>query len=378
MKLISYESGTGSGKTDLHFSRLTFSKLNLIVGASATGKTKLLNTIFNGGMMAARSDVFYHGWWSYVFEHRNKTYEWTIDTTANEEGETKIRSEKILLRDDSSEKILVQRDDNSFLFNGRELPKLLSNQSSIQLLKDEELIKPINEAFSSIMRRSFQRSELDEVSGIQAIPKRLIDQMKKQRNLDELFQAGNLLLNARLYLLLNFFQPLYERICDEFKNVFPFVSEIAVLNADAFGIEFQGIVPIFAIREKYIKDKWIPLNEFSSGMQKVLLILTDIFTLPQYGGVYLIDEYENSLGVNAINFFPGVILEAVSESQFIITSHHPYIISNVPVKDWIILHRRGNEVLAKEGRALEEKYGKSKQSSFVQLINDPFYTEGIE
>ncbi len=36
-------------------------------------------------------------------------------------------------------------------------------------------------------------------------------------------------------------------------------------------------------------------------MQKVLLILTDVFILPE-GGVYIIDEYENSLGLNAIDF----------------------------------------------------------------------------
>ena len=113
-------------------------------------------------------------------------------------------------------------------------------------------------------------------------------------------------------------------------------------------------------------------------MQKVLLILTDVFTLPKDGGIYLIDEYENSLGINAINFFPSVFSEAETDSQFIITSHHPYIIGNVPVRDWIILHRNGINVIVKEGRELEEKFGKSKQAAFFQLINDPFYTEGVE
>ena len=113
-------------------------------------------------------------------------------------------------------------------------------------------------------------------------------------------------------------------------------------------------------------------------MKKVLLILSDIFILPKEGCIYLIDEYENSLGVNAINFFPSVLYEAAEKSQFIITSHHPYIIGNVPVKDWTILYRKGNIVYVKQGDELEEKFGKSKQKAFIQLINDPFYIEGVE
>ncbi len=136
-------------------------------------------------------------------------------------------------------------------------------------------------------------------------------------------------------------------------------------------------MPVFALREKY-NNKWIPLNEFASGMKKVLLILSDIFILPEEGCVYMIDEYENSLGVNAINFFPSVLLEGTTESQFLITSHHPYIIGNVPVKDWIVLHRKENTVHVKQGAELEERFGKSKQKAFIQLINEPFYIEGVE
>jgi len=179
-------------------------------------------------------------------------------------------------------------------------------------------------------------------------------------------------------MLSQYFKDTYDRICKEFINVFPFVSNYDVLNAEDFGLHLPGIVPVFAVKERHMGETWIPLDQLSSGMKKVLLILTDIFTMPENGGVYLLDEYENSLGINAINFFPSILFESGTKSQFIITSHHPYIIGNIPVKSWIVLHRKGKEVLVKQGAEIEERYSKSKQKAFVQLINDPFYTEGIE
>ena len=112
-------------------------------------------------------------------------------------------------------------------------------------------------------------------------------------------------------------------------------------------------------------------------MQKVLLIITDIQMLPN-GGVYLIDEYENSLGLNAIEFLPTYLLELEKDMQLFITSHHPYIINKFPVKNWYVFHRTGYEVKIKYGEELVTRFGISKQQAFTKLINDPFYTEGKE
>ena len=79
MKILSYESRSAA-KEDLHFSRMEFGKLNLIVGDSATGKTRLLNTIFNGARLVTRRGEFYLGFWDMTFEHEGKTFHWIIET----------------------------------------------------------------------------------------------------------------------------------------------------------------------------------------------------------------------------------------------------------------------------------------------------------
>jgi len=376
MKIISYEA-RGGPRSDLHFSKMYFSQLNLIVGDSGSGKTRLLNTIFNGAVMAVQRDKFFLGSWDLTLEHQGQIYRWSIET-GGEGDDERVQNEKIAkLKENGEEELLVQRTLDTFIFAGKELPRLGPKESSITLLQEEDLIKPLYSGFSSIMRRSFSGSDLELAAALESVPQKFLKKIQKSKDKDDLFSSG-LSLNPRLYILSQYFKDTYERICKEFINIFPFVSNYDVLNAEDFGIHFPGIVPVFAVKEKHIEKTWIPLDQLSSGMKKVLLILTDIFTMPQNGGIYLLDEYENSLGINAINFFPSILFESGTKSQFIITSHHPYIIGNVPVKSWIVLHRKGNEVLVKQGVALEERYSKSKQKAFVQLINDPFFTEGIE
>jgi predicted ATPase len=112
-------------------------------------------------------------------------------------------------------------------------------------------------------------------------------------------------------------------------------------------------------------------------MQKVFLLILDTILL-QDSGILFIDEYENSLGISAINFFPDLIESTSQNCQFIITSHHPYIINRIPIESWKVFHRDGINVHITDGGNLKEKYSKSRQDHFVQLINDPLYNGGIQ
>lgn len=376
MKILSYHV-TNAQEDGIQYPNIRFKKLNLLVGNSATGKTRLLNTIFNLACLVVRENEFRLGEWKINFEHEGKEYKWHIISNKDQSiANGKILKEKLIVIEEGSEHILVDRNNDSFKFNGANLPKLSQRKTSIELLKEEELIKPVFNAFGLILRRSFHGSTLEFESENMILPKDRFNSIKETRDLNQLFLSG-LNLNCRLYILSKVFKDLYKEICDEFIAVFPFVSTVKILNANDFGMDTPGEVPIFALKEKF-NNHWIQLSQLSSGMKKVLLIITDVYTLPGNGAVYLIDEYENSLGINAINFFPSVLYNTDNNSQFIITSHHPYIIGNVPVSNWILLNRKGNIVGIKQGDQLKEKFGKSKQESFMQLINDPFYTEGIE
>jgi len=89
-----------------------------------------------------------------------------------------------------------------------------------------------------------------------------------------------------------------------------------------------------------------------------------------------IDEFENSLGVNCIDSVTDLILEN-RNLQFIITSHHPYIINNISPEFWKIVLRKGGLISTKN--AEDFHISKSRQKAFIDLINvlEDYY-ENIE
>ncbi len=397
MRILSYKC-YGSGKTDLAFSKVNLQKRNLIVGASGSGKTRFLNTIFNASLMAVAERIF-NGHWDITIEHEEKKYRWLLEVREDKEGKNTIANEGIwIIRDNGEEREIVNRKEDSFTFNGKTLPKLSRHETSISILKDEDDIKPLHRGFSLIIRRHFSSDVLEKSAGFASIPVEFLQKIEKEKDLYLLF-AADLPLSAKLYVLSLYFGDIYEHICREFKATFPFVSDLAILSLHELQSNFHlkinspvkintpginnvksteiGNIPVFVLKENNV-DKWIALDQWSSGMQKVLLIITDILLLPADGGVYLLDEYENSLGVNAIHFLPSFLLDYEGKHQFFITSHHPYLINKIPVKNWFVFHRSGPNVSIRDGQEIEKRFDKSRQESFIQLINDPLYVEGVE
>ncbi|MCP4214862.1 MAG: ATP-binding protein [bacterium] len=159
----------------------------------------------------------------------------------------------------------------------------------------------------------------------------------------------------------------FSEIIDEFKDIFPQVEE-----ARFHLIEAQDI---YELQIKERGTAWISETEISSGMFKTLMHLAAIKSAPA-DSVILIDEFENSLGANCIDAVAGSLLGPTEEQpQYIITSHHPYIINTIPMKYWKIVVRKGSQVSTRDAEQL--KLGKSKHEAFKQLMNRDEFTEGI-
>ena len=378
MKIIEYKCHD-LGDPGWEFDKVRFDRVNLLVGDSATGKSRFLNTIFNLGRFVVKNERR-TGLWEVIFEHNEVVYEWKIEVRSqedDEENQNRVMKEELYQLNDDARELIVERTRDVFRFDGRDLPKLPSNECSISLLKEEPKIKPIYEAFSTISRRRFSHDALSTATNLEAVNPKLVKALEKHRDIKRLYHSESNL-NVNLYILSKLFPNIYDEIIGHFKHVFPFVNNVKIGDISELGpsIGLTGSVPVFMIQEKKVNN-WIPIMELSSGMQKVLLIVTDISILPE-GGVYFIDEYENSLGINAIDFFPEFILSLEKDAQFFITSHHPYIINEMPPENWYVFHRDGLKVNIKFGKELSERFGKSKQKAFIQLINDPFYTKGVQ
>jgi hypothetical protein len=63
--------------------------------------------------------------------------------------------------------------------------------------------------------------------------------------------------------------------------------------------------------------------------------------------------------------------------QFILTSHHPYIISKIPTKTWKIIRRQGGQVSVINATDIPQLQKGSRLNKFIQLAHLPEYEDGI-
>ena len=363
----------------LDFSLIELQEVNLFVGISGSGKSKLLNSLFRMAKFALGNEkdtLPLIGSWSIEAEIGSKKYRWSCERNSDSENKNIVFNEKIDIVDLKKNKIenLVERTRDNFKFNGANLPKLDASKSCIELLKDEEKINPIYNGFTNVIRRNFS-GDSGAATEYAVIDKNLENIFENPKTINKgLYVLFNLPLNIRLYFINRYFKKEYRLIIEALKDLFPNVEECSIVDAHKEKLVFSPgmFTPVFMVTEKGVSKK-IPLKELSSGMVKVLLILTDVLTMPD-GFIYELDEYENSLGVNVINFLPTLLLEHQNSKQFLITTHHPYLINQMPVKNWYVLSRSGVKVDIKYGDELVKRYGKSSQESFIKLINDPFYS----
>jgi len=359
------------------FSPIAFGRINLLVGDSGTGKSRLFNTIVNFSKQLVSERINCDGDWDIDFQVNGAAYKYklVVKNSLQDINEKEIVYEE--LTDSHTNKPLLKREKDSLFWKGKEIPKLAKNISTIVMLKEEKDIREIYDGFRRIVARRFFTDELTQNFQFGAIPpdlqKRIVDKKDAQVLLSEPFDFHN-----KMNLLKTIDPAMYSRIVDLYIKAFPYVTETSIQSLSQIfkSVPMPLQAPVFCIKEKEIAN-WIPVNDISSGMQKIFLLILDLFLMKD-SGILLIDEYENSLGINAINFLPDLIYTISEKCQFIITSHHPYIINTIPIEDWHVFHRRGLTVTVKSGREMKEKYKASKQEQFVQLINDPFYTSGVE
>jgi predicted ATP-dependent endonuclease of OLD family len=376
MKILSY-AYEDVGAPGWKFTKVDFSRTNLLVGDTASGKTRFLNTIVSLGEFV-RGTAAKSGHWHVVFEHGGTTYTWEL--VSEPEGDfakkrVKIRKDYVWRHGPKKRELLIKRNEVAFDFMGKRMAKLSQAETGIGLLKEEEAIKPIHDAFSIMRRRSFstdgdrKSSQFDSMRPDSVLPKG----RSEKQILRELFDL-DFGVSSTMYLMKKYAYQTFRKVLNTYRDFFPFVKSMKLADWSEVqkDVQLPGKTPLLEMQE-IGDDTWIPLMHMSSGMQKVLLILMDVALLPE-GGVYLIDEYENSLGVSAIDFFPEFVLDIEKEVQFFITSHHPYLINKMPVKTWYVFHRDGVNVSIRYGKELVEKYGRSKQQAFLQLLNDRFYS----
>lgn len=365
-------------KQKWELSELDFFNLTLLVGISGVGKTQILDSILNIKKIANGESL--NGIkWEVSFTNEGKNYRWEgefemidnknrfLDILHIDFEKPKLIKESIFLEDN----LIANRSINEITFQGTKMPKLSSEESIISIFKEEDDIQAAYDGFKKIVFRDHTEKEGLLIDGGSTDIKKL---KSKYKSVDEIKNSGLNIYQKLSCLSEN--QPNYfSEIVESYRDVFPQVEKVKIESFFEEGMaSIAEDTPIIQFKEKGV-EKWIYQNSMSSGMLRTFLHISEMHLLSE-GTVVLIDEFENSLGLNCIDVLTEDLIFENTKLQFIATSHHPYIINKIPYEFWKIVTRKGGKITT--FNAKEFKLGESNHDRFMNLINLPQYKDGIE
>jgi len=359
-------------RTGLKINRLSFNDLTLLVGVSGAGKTNILDGIGFFKKIVQREytwDMFETAL-GMSFEIEGNEYEWHIkfgkesvqdyENKIEDKGNIKVPVLEELLLIDNYPHFKKQHD--GIMYKGTKIPGLSHTMSCINLFEGDDIVKKVSTAFEYVLMYSTYSEQPEQIA---PLPREAVDRIKASGDISNILQ-GDSHPYAKLCFLQakqenEIFEDIKQVYCDIFKTVEDLYFELDK-NTNAYVL--------------YQAEKDVPApiryESLSSGMFKVLLLLTNIFTCRE-GSVFLIDEFENSFGVNCLEEVVEIVQDNEDMFQFIITSHHPYIINNVDITDWSVVERKGSVITARPAKEL--KIGSTRHDAFFELINYWDYEE---
>ncbi len=358
---------------DWEFEEITFFyNLTLLVGVSGVGKTQILRAIDDLQDIANGRAINGFEWYIVFSTVFNKEYTWegafsvlddTLFKSEDDDNEGKAKPTIIFekLKDNAVNEYLIDRNTNSTTFNGNIMPKLSSSQSMIYILKEEPSINGIVEAFEKIIFKDHTHREGGKIS----FSRKPIKSLKESyKNFEEIKNSSEDI-RIKFFLCSELKLDVFQGIKNRFIDIFPQIEDIKISQVEQkdFPINIDQTIPVISIKEKDV-PKWIREDRMSSGMLRTIIHICEIL-LSNDGSVILIDEFENSLGINCIDILTDDLIHENRNLQFIATSHHPYIINNIPYEYWKIVSRKGGKIHIKDASAYS--LGKSKQDAFLQL-----------
>ncbi|MGX4764758.1 AAA family ATPase [Bacillus mojavensis] len=372
-------------KTEWNYQDITFDQLTLLVGVSGVGKTKIIKSIKTLTEIALGEKVPLPIKWKINFKIGDNEYLWSGRSKSNEVNTFNMRNqylleqEKLVYMSKDNEVVEVfSRQENETKFMGNIVPKTNSDVSLLSIFSEEEKIFKIISAFRNIHMFNFDYSMRKFVASMDSLDS---EQHKKFLRMKEeepdivlkVMKSIDAPLVFKLAEASLYFPDVFKEIKLDFVDIFPRVDDIRIRMENE--IQDDKKVVIYSVELKEVgTEQWVQQEDISAGMYKTLLFIT-LLKLTDEESVVIIDEFENSLGVNCIDEISAELIGEASR-QFIITSHHPYIINNIAQDYWKIVTRNNVHVKAKSAK--EYRLGESKHEAFKQLINLDAYLQGEE
>lgn len=370
--------------TSWELEETNFDAFNLLIGGSGVGKTKILEALRLIQMLAVGGKLSFAAEWALHFEQDGDSYEWRCVTSQDEpsleKNSTAARSNQShtivseILTKNKTDRI-VDRNENTFTFRNDRLPQLNRSESALMLLAVESSIEPARRALESFIfaDTGAEGPRKPYPHGTRVVHSRTLQKWTALAPTAQMIgEAVGLDPVTKAYLVQEFAADTWQGIKATFTEIFVTVEDLRVERRSlSNGVEQL----LLNIKERGVRA-WIDAESMSSGMRRSLLYLIEVQLAPP-GGVFIIDEIENSLGKNCMPQLVDIFLGRAPDLQFILTSHHPYIINNIPISAWKLVQRRGSRVKVLSARDIPELQRSSHFDAFDRLLNLEEFEDGI-
>lgn len=382
----------------LHFKNITegwslsetkFDDLNLLVGVSGAGKTQILEAIRT--VCNCASEVIHEELkWELSFWVGSLRCVWVAETQRLSDSDYPFGFVKEVIELDGQK--IIETDASGTKIKGSLPIKINNSMSALTNLNEDELkkirkelrqwvlVEAVSAASLFISASSKPRTDFIDPISLNSLPYPLqllhgrdpdLKLRKRFDSFDELRQSQNQV-PWKLYFAQTFFPDAFGEIQADFQAVFPQVGEVRIkLISDP---QKEEVFPVLQVKLND-PEKWIFQYQIASGMLKTLFAI-GLIHLSAEGTVILIDELENSLGINCLDVVTERIEAESNRLQFILTSHHPYIINHIDREYWKIVTRKGGVITTKTPAEL--KMPESHHEPFLQLFNLKAYREGVQ
>ena len=290
---------------------MAFNNLTLLVGATGVGKTRILNSILHLKRIARGASGNGITWavefstikgldykWSGIFEAKGPVI--TFPISRNDSGDDDrylpiIKEEKLFIKD----ALVIDRDNDGIKFNGQKTVKLSQTKSAISLLKEEDQIKDVYEEFERVI---FDDNTSEYTMGQPIIfDDKFKEKQKKYKDLDSIRDSGEDI-KSKLYWTYVNQKPAFRDIASAFMEIFTHIDDVKIAPLSQKSNKLPPFLteePFIQIKERGVKN-WIDEVKLSAGMLRTLMHIAELHLCAD-GTVILIDEFENSLGINCID-----------------------------------------------------------------------------
>ncbi|MFY7830109.1 MAG: AAA family ATPase [Flectobacillus sp.] len=353
---------------------VSFQKINLIVGKNATGKSKTINVIRQlsdllSGDVKLSQLMYNTSSYDLLFDDNGKDVSYVLEF---EEGKVKQEVLQIngvvkLQRNSHTGTMFYEKANTDLEFQMEEDKLAVSRVDNIQ----QPFFEPLQNWGKSLNHYRFggQLGKNSLLRDKNAIKEDKEVDLKDSDDVTEIFIKGEN----------QFGEEFTNRIIEDMSKIAYHISTISVDILKFFPLPAFGI----GVKESDIEDI-TDQKEMSQGMFRALSLLVQLnfSLLSKTPSCILIDDIGEGLDYERSKSLIDLIIEKVKGSsvQVIMTTNDRFVMNNIPLEYWSVIHRVPKKSLFYNYQNSKEIFDDFKYSglSNFDFLRTEFYTIGFE